>query len=406
MLDTRRMDTAFEALRNRYFRWLWMARLASSASFEMGGIARGWLVYQLTGSALALGWVSSGWSISTLLFSLYGGVISDRVEKRSILLWARVAMALNTLVIAILISTGAIRIWHLMASSLISGAFFSFMMPAEQTIVIELVGRGTLLNAMALNSIGMGLMGILSAAAAGFLIELVGVDGVYYLTVALSLPTIFAVVNLPRTGARARPSSSVWRDLREGVRYTARHSTLLLLLGLTLARVLFAMPYRTFMPKFAKEVMGMEAGGLGLLMAASGTGWLVSSLIVASLGDFRGKGKLLLTAGVISGVSLFLFANVHRLPLVLLFLALAGAAGNICMVTNNTLLQVNSTDQFRGRVMSVYMMMWGLTPLGTLPAGVAADRIGVPFVVALEGGMLALIFLGTLLLRPGGRRLE
>jgi len=213
------------------------------------------------------------------------------------------------------------------------------------------------------------------------------------------------MTNLPRMGIPTRSSSSAWSTLREGIRYTTRHPVLLLLLGLALTRVLFAMPYRTFMPKFAQEVMGLDAGGLGLLMAASGTGSLISSLIVASLGDFRGKGRLLLVAGMIAGVSLVLFANTRHLLPVLLLLALMGAAGNICMMTNNTLLQVNATDQFRGRVMSVYMMMWGLTPLGTLPAGAVADRVGVPFVVALQGGLLALIFLG-MLLRTKVRTLE
>jgi len=406
MINTRRVGVTFDALRNPNFRWLWVGRLASSACFQMGGVAQGWLVYQLTGSALALAWVGSGWAISTLLFSLYGGVVSDRVEKRHILVWARVALAFNTLLIALLISTGAVRIWHLMASSLVAGALFSFTMPAEQAIVVELVGRGTLLNALALNSISMGLMGILSASAAGLLIEFVGVAGVYYLMVVFYLLAVFAIAKLPLTGVSALPSGSVWRDLREGVRYIAGHSALLLLLGLALSRVLFAMPYRTFMPKFAKEVMGMEAAGLGLLMAAPGLGWSISSLAVASLGDFRSKGKLLLAAGLVAGASLFLFASAHHLPLVLFFLVLVGATGSICMVANNTLLQINSADRFRGRVMSVYMMMWGLSPLGTLPAGAVVDRMGVPFVVALQGVLLALIFLAVALLRPEARQLE
>lgn len=401
-----RWNTTFAALRNRHFRWLWLGRLASSATFQMGGVAQGWLVYQLTGSALSLGWVSSGWSISTLLLSLYGGVISDRAEKRALLLWARVAMALNTLGITLLISMGAIRIWHLVASSLISGVLFSFLMPAQQTIVAELVDRRTLLNAVALNSIGMGVMGILSALATGFLIELAGVASVYYVMAAFQLLAIVTVAHLPTTGRRRGVFSSVWFDLREGLRYLGHSPALLTLLGLTLSRVLLAMPYRTFMPKFAKETMGLEATGLGLLMAAPGIGSLTSSLVVASLGNFQGKGKLLLTAGVASGASLLLFVSVRSLPLVLLFLALVGAAGNISMVTNNTLLQANSSSRFRGRVMSVYMMMWGLSPLGTLPAGAVVDRMGVPFVVALQGVLLALIFLAVALLRPEARQLE
>jgi len=397
--------TTFDALRDRNFRWLWVGRLASSATFQMGSIAQGWLVYQLTGSAFALGWVGSGWSVSTLLLSLYGGAVADRLEKRDLLIWARLGMILNTLAIALLISTGAVQIWHLVVNSLVSGVLFSFMMPAGQAIVSELVDRDALLNAVSLNSVGMGLMGIFSASLAGYLVEAVGVQGAYYAMAGFYLLAVFSLTKLPRTGRGERSRASVWADLWEGVRYICSHPALLGLLGLVLARVVFGMPYRTFMPKFAQDVMKMDASGLGLLMAAPGVGALISSLLTASLGDFQGKGKLLLASGVTMGGSLFLFANIPSLAAILLFLGLVGAASNACMVANNTLLQANSHSRLRGRVMSVYMMMWGLMPLGTLPAGAIADRMGVPFVISLQGGLLALIFLSLGFLWPRMRRL-
>jgi MFS family permease len=398
--------TTFDALRDPNFRWLWVGQLASSATFQMGTIAQGWLVYALTGSAFALGWVGAGWSISTLLLSLYGGAVADRVEKRDLLIWARLGMIGNTLAIAILIATGAIQLWHLVINSLLSGVLFSFMMPAGQAIVSEIVDREALLNAVSLNSVGMGLMGILSAWLAGFLVESTGVQGAYYAMAGFYVTALLSLVKLPRTGARQQSHTSLWADLREGVLYIRAHPALLGLLGLTLARVLFGMPYRTFMPKFAQDVMAMDASGLGVLMAAPGAGALISSLVTASLGDFQGKGKLLLVSGVVMGGSLFLFANTTSLTLALLFLGLVGAAGNACMVTNNTLLQANSHDRLRGRVMSVMMMMWGLMPLGTLPAGALADAMGVPFVIGLEGGLLILVFLSLGLWRPRMRNLE
>ena len=398
--------TTFDALRDRNFRWLWVGQLASSATFQMGGLAQGWLVYQLTGSAFALGWVGSGWSISTLLLSLYGGAVADRIEKRDLLIWARLAMILNTLAIGLLISTGLIRIWHLVINSFFSGVIFSFMMPAGQAIVSELVDREALLNAVSLNSVGMGLMGIFSASLAGYLVEAVGVQGAYYAMAGFYLMALFSLTKLPRTGRGERSQTSVWTDLLEGVRYIGSHPSLLALLGLVLVRVLFGMSYRTFMPKFSQETMGMDASGLGLLMAATGVGGLVSSLVTASLGDFHGKGKLLLGSGLLMGGSLFLFANTSSLAPVLVFLGLVGAASNACMVANNTLLQTNSQERLRGRVMSVYMMMWGLMPLATVPGGAIADRMGVPFVISLQGGLMALIFLSLGLLWPRMRGLE
>lgn len=392
MNRTWHLPSTFDSLRNLYFRWLWLGRMASSATFQMGTVAQGWLVYQLTGSALALGYVGAGGSIATLLFSLYGGVICDRVSKRNLLLFARTAMGINTLIIGILISLGQIRIWHLVVNSILSGILFSFIMPAEQSIVSDLVDRSTLLNAFSLNSVGMGLMGILSSAGAGLIIEYLGVQGAYYLMALFYLWAVFTLSHLPATGQGGIQTTSIWSDFIGGLKYLFHSPTLLALLGLALARVLFAMPYRTFMPKFARDVMGFEASGLGLLMSAPGLGGLASSLALASLGDYRDKGKLLLGAGVIGGIALIVFVSTGNLPLVLIMLTLVGITENTCMVMNSTLIQAHCESQFRGRIVSVYLMTWGLTPLGSLPAGAIADRFGVPVVVGIQGLLLVLSF--------------
>lgn len=408
MASTRfwRFHGTFESLSNPHFRWLWLGRLASSATFQMSTVAQGWLVYQLTGSAFALGWVSAGWSVSTLLLSLVGGVISDRAEKRDLLIWTRGGMVLSSLVLAVLVTTDAIQLWHLAASSLFSGILFSFMMPAQQAIVADLLDDETLLNAYSLNSVGMGLMGIFAASLTGLVIETVGLEGVYYAMGALYLMALFTLTKLPTTGSQGQSNRSIWSDLRDGVRHIARSQLILALLGLTLSRVLFAMPYRTLMPKFAQDVMGLDARGLGVLMAAPGVGSLVSALTVASLGNYRGKGKLLLLSGATMGLALVLFVQATALLSVLAFLALVGAASNVCMVANQTLLQTNCQDEFRGRVMSVYMMMWGLSPLGTMPAGAVADRLGIRLVITIQGVLLTAVFAGMLVFRPRIRRME
>jgi MFS family permease len=405
MIQSRRWTT-FDALRDRNYRWLWTGSLASSATFQMSTVAQGWLVFELTGSAFALSWVSAGWAVSSLFLSLYGGAVADRVDKRDLMIWTRLAMLVNTLVLAVLVSTGAIRLWHLVVNSLLSGVLFSFLMPASQAIMAELVDRETLLNAVSLNSVGMGLMGILSATVAGYLIKATGAAGAYYVMAGLYVMALFSLTRLPRTG-RGEPSpTSVWADLWEGVRFMGAHDVLPSLLGLTMAWTLLGMGYRTFMPKYAQDVMGLDASGLGWLMAAPGVGGLISSLTTASLGDFRGKGRLLWVAGMIFGGVLILFANIPYLVPVLLLLALVGAASNACMVSTNCLLQVHAGERMRARVMSVYMMTWGLMPLGTLPAGALADRTGVPLVVTLQGALLAVVFVGVGLLWPRLRRLE
>jgi Na+/melibiose symporter-like transporter len=404
-LGTSRWAIAFGSLRNRQFLWYWLGRLTSLAAFQMDGVAQGWLVYELTGSALSLGWVSASRSITLLLFSLYGGVLSDRFDKRSILIWIRWVRLFAHLAIAVLISAGAIQVWHLAVRSMIAGVLLALIMPAERAIVPELVDRQTLLNAFALTSIATGLMGVLAAWAAGLLIDAVGIGTVYYAIVAFHLLTVIVVARLPRTGQRREVSGSVWADLVEALRYVSHQRVLLALLGLVLATGVLARPYRTLMPKYAKDVMGFGAAGLGLLTAAPQLGSLLSSLAMAFLGRFRAKGRLLLVAGAVLGTSLLFYSNARLLGVVLLFLVLAGAMGNVCLVTTQTLLQVNAEDRFLGRVMSLQIMMSGFIPLGTLPAGAIADQVGVPIAVTALGALLVTVF-GWAALSPRVRRLE
>jgi MFS family permease len=277
---------------------------------------------------------------------------------------------------------------------------------AQQAIISDLVDRHTLLNAVSLNSVGMGLMGIFCASLAGVLIESVGVAGVYYAQALLYLLAIYTIVKLPLTGSANNSTNSVWGDLKDGIHYLRISPVLLVLLGLGLVRVLFVMPYRTLMPAFTRNVLGFDAAGLGLLISATGAGALLSSLALCAAGDFRGKGKLLVLAGVAVGGALALLVSVPFVAVTFLFAALVGAFNNVAMVINNTLVQGNSEIVYRGRVLSVYMMMWGLTPLGTIPAGALADRFGVPTVVAIQGIIVVALFIGAALVRPEIKRMD
>ena len=389
----------FDALHNKDYRWLWLARLAASAAFQMSSVAQGWLVFELTGSALALSWVSTAGSASMFFLSAYGGILCDRLPKRDLLVWTRLGATTMTLVITVLIATGAIQMWHLAVSALLTGTFYAFMMPAQQTIVSDLVDRDALLNAVSLNSISMGITGIFAASLAGVLIGVVGVEGVYALMVVTYVIALLAILKLPRIIPKSTVCRSVWADLSDGARYLAGHPLLIALLMVTLFRVILLMPYRTFMPKFSSDVMGFDSSGLGLLMAAPGAGSLISALVVASLGNLRGKAKLLIGSGLVAGMALIGFGNARSLAPALLFLALIGAASTAAMIANNTLLQTGADPAYRGRVMSVYMMMWGLTPLGTLPGGAVADQVGVPIVIIAQGALLIAALLAVVLFR-------
>ena len=403
---TRRRLGTFDALRDRHFRWYWLGMLASSSTMQMGGVAQGWLVYEIAGSALALGWVSAGWSISNSVLSPWGGVLSDRIEKRTLLLWVRGLMVLSSLAVAALIAMDVIQVWHLAAYSLFRGILFAVMMPAQNAYLAELVDRKTLLNAVSLNSVGMGLAGIFAASLAGFLIDISGVEAVYFGVAVLYLVVFLTMLKLPLTGTTDPGTRSVWSDIADGAKYIRICPALIPLLALVFIRGFLAMPYRTLMPKYAQDVMHLDASGLGILVAAPGVGSLISSLVMASLGDFRGKGKLMLGSGVVLGIALVLFANTQVFGLVLVLLAVVGATSNICMVTNRTLLQMNCDAPYLGRVMSAYMMMFGLTQLGTIPFGAFADRFGVPVVLAVLGALYVLAIVLIWVMQPRIRKLE
>ena len=406
MTITRRRLATFDALKDRHFRWYWLGMLASSSTMQMGSVGQGWLVYQLAGTAMALGWVSAGWSITNSILSPWAGVLSDRVEKRTLLLWVRGLMVISSLVVAALIALNVIQVWHLAVYSLFRGILFAVLMPAQNAYLSELVGRKTLLNAVSLNSVGMGLAGIFAASLAGLLIDSIGVEAVYFGIAVLYLLVFLTMLKLPRTGATDPGTRSVWSDITDGAKYIQIRQALVPLLAIVFIRGLFTMPYRTLMPKYAQDVMHLDASGLGILVAAPGVGSLISSLTLASLGDFQGKGKLLLGSGIALGASIALFANTQVFALVLILLAIVGAAGNICMVANRTLLQVNTDTSYLGRVMSAYMLMFGLTQLGTIPVGAFADRFGVPVVLGVLGSLFVLIIILIWVTQPRIGKLE
>jgi MFS family permease len=396
----------FHALKDRNFRWFWLSRVAGSASMNMMRVAQGWLIYDITQSALSLSWVNSARSLILLTLSLFGGAICDRLDKRLIMMAARSGYLIGTTIIGTLILTGSIQVWHLVAYSLVQGLMSSFMMPAQQAIVSELVDRQTLMNAVSLNSIGMGLTGIFASMLAGYMVDEIGPEAVYFFIAGLYLLALISISRLPKAQGTRRSSVSPLRDVKEVIGYLRRQPILILLLSLTLSRALFHMPYRTYLPVYASDVLGFSATGLGFLTSAPSLGSLIGSLVMASLGDFRHKGRLHLFGGLVVGLAMLLWANMSSYPLVLLGMVLMGFAGNATMVTGNTLLQTNSDPKLRGRVMSAYMMVYGLTPVSTIPFGALADRVGVPIVISAMAVLLLLAFVSALVFAPQISKLE
>lgn len=398
--------TTFSSLENRTYRLYWISLLASFSAQQMHMVVRGWLVYELTDSALALGLVSAAAGVPILLFSLYGGVIVDRVEKRKLLIVTQAITAMATLTIAVLISTGSIALWHLIIAAIANGLILSFDLPGRQAIIPQLVEQRQIMNAVALGSGATNLTRVIAPALGGVLVGVMGIDGVYYLIVACYAASAAFLLTMPALLTPTRYSKATVRsDLIEGLRYIRRSSVLPALLAMAVVPIAFGMPYMMLMPVFAIDVFNVGASGLGYLMAAAGIGALAGSFLVASLGDFKHKGVLLMVASASFGIFLILFADSNYFYIALFFLLGVGMTNSIYMATNNTLLQINTEDRMRGRVMSLYMMTIGLFPIAVLPASAIAESLGGPVAIGAGGAILLIFTLAMTLLRPTLRRL-
>jgi MFS family permease len=397
---------AIRALRFAGFRWFILGRVAGSPTGQMRQVVQGWLVYQMTGSALALGWVSTARALVMVALAPFGGVLSDRFEKRFIMLAARVILAISSFGIAALIWLDALRPWHIAVSSMLDGMAFSILSPAMQTIVSELVDRDTLLNAVSLASVFEGLTAIVGATMAGFLIESVGADSVYLGMGLLFCLVGYTIFRLPPGQTTRADNGSVVADLLDGLRYLRASPVLMAIVGLSVASFVLAQPYNAFLPAFAGDELGLDATGLGLLTSLMGVGTLLMSLIMASLGDTRHKGSLLLVAGIAVGVCLLLIVSMPFLPGVYLFVMLQAGFSNMGRVMMRTLSQSYSEANYRGRVTSVVTTLSSLSRLSTLPAGALADRFGVPLVVGVLAALLIAVYLAMGLSMPRIRKLR
>jgi MFS family permease len=407
MMKAGALGRMLAAFQTRWYRWLWAARLLSATAFRMRGVVRGWLIYNLTGSALALSAVNASWGVGTFLFSAPGGAMSDRFDRRKVMVLGQAACAAVFLSVALLIFSGAIRVWHLAVSSFLFALAFSLVIPARMALLSDLMPREALLNAMALSMVGMGLMGVLASTVGGVLLEQLGAGPVYVLMGLLYGGTvgIYLRIPSPEQGGTAR-RASIRADLVEGGRYVRADPELMAMLSLEVARVLLFMPYMGLLPVFAADVFNSGAVGLGLLQGASSLGRMLGSLIIASLGDIRRKGLLLLGSGMLAGGGLILLGQARSLVAALVALLLTTTVASAYMVTRSTLIQTTVPPRMRGRMAGFNHLIFGLMPVGSLPAGALADAVGAPFTVTLLGVVLLGVFLTVAVLQPRLRSLQ
>ncbi len=395
----------FESFKNRQFRIFWAAMMGQMGAMNMQMMARSWYIYTLTERPAMLGVMALANALPMLFLSLFGGVMADRVQKKYVLLVGQAASGLVSLGIALSISFGAITPGHLIVAAVLQGTIMGLMMPSRQAIIPEIVGEEGLMNAVSLNAAGMNINRLLAPAAAGFLIEFIGIEGVYYGMTGLYVMATILIFSLPRTGTISLRGGGAWGDLKDGLRYIRSNTTLLALLLLTLVTVLLSMPYMFLLPIFTEDILHVGARGLGVLVSVSGLGAVVGSLVIASLGN-RNRGRLLLFSALMLGVGLVGFSISTWYPVSLLFIIPVGLGNAGRMALSNTLIQAYVEDEYRGRVMSIYMMEFGLTSFATFGVSILTEFTGVQWAVGGLAGMLVLVALYYIAFVPTMRRLD
>lgn len=401
----------FASLRIHGYRLLFISMMASFMGMQMQMIARNYLTFDLAGEAGSVGAVSSAWGLPMLAFSLLGGVVADRLEKRNIMVMAQIVSAALAIGNAVLIQAGLIEIWHLVVFGLIQGTVFAFNMPSRQAIIPELVGEKEMMNAIALNSAGMNLTRILGPSVAGILIAIafINISGVFYIVGFLNLISALTLMQLPVSDdawAKRRSQRPLLSDMFSGLVYIKQSPILFTLISMGLIVILFSSPYQMLLVVFAREVYDVGSQGFGVLSTATGVGALVGSLWVASLMDARRRGMLQLIVGFALGIALLLFALNSYFWLALVLLIPLGLVSNAFMALNNTMIMSYTDHQVRGRIMGVYMMTFSLTPLAVWPMGELADRIGIQLTVAIAAIIMLVYVVLVAILRPSYRQIE
>jgi MFS family permease len=393
----------FSSLAFRDFRFLWVANLAASFAMQMQMVARGWLIYDMTKSPLALTWVMLSFMLPSLIFSLAGGVIADRMRKRSIMIVSQLLNTVATVLLAIIVFSGDIEFWHFIYFGLFNGTVLAFSMPARASVTPEIVGRDHVVNAMALQSATFNLSRILGPGLAGGLIALVaagdttstkGVGVVFFLIAALYAVSVACTMLMNYQGRPERRDTTPLADMAEGFRYMRRERIVLGLLVMGFVPMTFGFAVTFLLPAFNADVIGGGPDDLGLLMTGAGIGALAGSLALARAGDIGGKGRVLFLAGYLWAVFVALFAISESMLAALLFGAATGFFGSVMGALNMSVVQITLPDAIRGRIMAIMMMAHGFMPLGIIPISAVAEFVGIDMALLLA----ALLLAGSLLL--------
>jgi predicted MFS family arabinose efflux permease len=399
-MPTATLRRVFKAFQYRDFRLMWIGACTSSIGTWMQIVAQGWLIYRLSHSSFLLGLDQFLAGIPIFLFTLIGGVVADRTERRKILLVSQYIQMVSAAILTLLVAFGVVHVWQILCLSFVSGFAQAFGGPAYQALIPTLVERDDMPNAIALNSIQFNLAVTVGPALAGITLARFGEKWCFGLN---TLSFLAPIISLSIISARFMPESTketMFNSLKQGIHFIWRHGSMVGLIVLAFLMTFLSMPMRTYIPVFVKDIFHRGPETYGNLLSLMGVGSICGSLGVASLGNISNKGRFALSMLILLGAGIAGFSLSKLLPVSYTMLVLVGASMMAVFATVTSLVQLIVTNEMRGRVMSVYNFAFrGGMPMGNLVSGWLVPAYTAPLVLAVNGFVLIVVALYFLLVQ-------
>ena len=398
----------FQSLGNSAYRRFWFSLIVLMAGVNMQMLARGQLAWDLTNDTFMVALVGSAFAPPILIFSVFGGTFADRWDRKKMIQYSQFAISIVAGTVGVAIWQDWISIWFLMVAGFAQGVCWSFMMPARQSIIPQLVSKSEITNAIALSASGMALMTLSGPGLGGLAYAWLGPANTYFLITGLMLIAFVMMAGVKITGEAAalkRRQEAVLKEVWEGLQYSARNRTILILFMLLLATTMTSMSFRSLMPAQVDIIFEGGPRELGILMSMIGVGALLGSLFIAGLTENMRRGVVLLAATGLSAAAILVstFVSIFFVAMIAMMVLGLGDAGRRSL--NAAMLMEQADEEHRGRVMGIYMLNFGLTPIGAIPLGILAQATRIEVAFAVAGCVLAAAVLLTWVLTPRIRRL-
>lgn len=391
------------------YRNFWLGMFGAVGGFQAFMFGQFWLMHELTGSPLYLGYVGLANAIPAICLNLIGGVMADKLEQKRLIIITQILSSTLVFLLGTLTLLGMVKVWHVIGTAVFAGAINAFNQPARHALYPKLVERKALMSAVALNSSVWQATRIIAPSIAGALIAVFGTASCFFFSGAGMISFALVVHRLQVPKIEGMSTGSAIHDVTAGLKFIVGNSIFSFLIAMTFFNSFFGMAYITQMPVFTRDILNIGADGQGVLLSISGTGALITTLWLGSKGNFRRKGLVLIGGATVFGISVAGFAltslYVGSYALAGAFMLAIGVFTSMYMISIMNSLQMLVPDNMRGRVMGFYSMTWNIMPLGGMYAGVLAGFIGTPYAIAIGGMFVTVFAIGPALLNKQVRNL-